>query len=206
MLGTHGFDLWAGGYDQLVGINMDTEAYPMAGYRQVLGEIYGILRSTQARTVLDISCGTGILGAKLCAAGVKVTGIEYSVELLRLARERMPEAHLIQRDIAKGLPDVLLSRSYDAVICTYAMHRLSDDEKIALLSQMRQCLRPGGRILIGGISFETAEQRRLCREKSDNWDDCENYAAMDEMKDRMIGTAYSYRQISDCAGLLEIVI
>ena len=68
-------------------------------------------------------------------------------------------------------------------------------------------MRSGGRILIGDISFETAKMRGECRaEAGDEWDEDEFYPAMDEMEGRMVGTAYSYRQISKCAGIREIVV
>ena len=34
------FDLWAGGYDASVGARADADAYPFAGYREVLNYIY----------------------------------------------------------------------------------------------------------------------------------------------------------------------
>ncbi len=207
MLGSHGFDLWADGYDVSVGLSDEADRYPFAGYKQVLGEIYGLLRSTQARRVLDVGCGTGVLGAKLCAAGVNVTGLDFSQEMLRHARERMPEARLIQWDFSAGLPDKIKMGSFDAVVCTYALHHLDDGGKAALLGEMEKCLKPGGRIIIGDISFETAQMRGECRaEAGAEWDDDEFYMAMDEMEERMVGTAYSYRQISGCAGVLEIIV
>lgn len=206
MLGSHGFDLWADGYDRSVGLSDEADCYPFAGYKQVLGEVYGILRATQVRSVLDIGCGTGVLGARLCAAGVDVTGLDFSDKMLKIARERMPEARLIQWDFVKGLPEKVKARSFDAVVCTYALHHLTDEDKALLLREMEQCVRPGGRILIGDIAFETAAAREACHAETEDWDEDEFYLAMDEMEDKMIGTAYSYRQISFCAGVLETIV
>ena len=95
----------------------------------------------------------------------------------------------------------------DAVICTYALHHLTDAKKGELLCQMQACVKPGGRILIGDIAFETAQARSACREAvADDWDEDEFYMVMDEMKDRMVGTVYSYHQVSDYAGILEIIV
>ena len=207
MLGRHGFDLWADGYDKSVGLSDEADCYPFAGYRETLAEIYGLLRGTQARNVLDIGCGTGVLGAKLCAAGVEVTGLDFSPEMLKIARERMPEARLIQWDFSKGLPEKIEKQGFDAVVCTYALHHLSDEAKAALLREMEKCVKPGGRILIGDIAFETAKMRGECRKAAGaDWDEDEFYMAMDEMEGRMVGAVYSYRQISKCAGILEIVV
>lgn len=207
MLGSEGFDLWASGYDRSVGLSDEENSYPFAGYKRVLGEIYRILRETQARQVLDIGCGTGILGAKLCAAGINVTGLDFSGEMLKAARERMPEARLIKWDFSCGLPEELKAGQMDAVVCTYALHHLTDDKKGDLLKEIRQCVKPGGRILIGDIAFETVQSREACRtEAGDDWDEDEIYMTMDEMRERLVGVMYSYRQISECAGLLEMIV
>ncbi len=206
MLGSHGFDLWADGYDASVGLSDEADSYPFAGYKQVLARVYGILRNTQARRVLDIGCGTGVLGTKLCAAGVDVTGIDFSREMLKIARGRMPEAQLLEWDFSGGLPKQVKTRKFDAAVCTYALHHLKDEKKLMLLSEMEQCVRPGGHILIGDISFETAQMREQCRAENVNWDDEEFYMAMDEMRGRIKGAVYTYRQISVCAGILEIIV
>ena len=97
MLKREEFDLWADGYDVSVGLSEDKDEYPFAGYRKVLGSIYSILRETQARKVMDVGCGTGVLGAKLCAAGISVTAIDFSQEMLKIARERVPEEEIYLR-------------------------------------------------------------------------------------------------------------
>ena len=40
MLDNKGFDLWADGYDKTVGVSDEENAYPFAGYKDVLGTIY----------------------------------------------------------------------------------------------------------------------------------------------------------------------
>src|SRR5262245_43744792 len=43
---------------------------------------------SNARTVLEIGCGTGRLARALAAQGVSVTAIDLSPEMIRVARER----------------------------------------------------------------------------------------------------------------------
>ena len=45
MLDNKGFDLWADGYDQTVGVSDEENTYPFAGYREVLGTVYRIVTS-----------------------------------------------------------------------------------------------------------------------------------------------------------------
>lgn len=59
MLSSDGFDLWADGYDQSVGLSDQDETYPFAGYKEILNEIYNRVLSGKGRAVLDIGFGTG---------------------------------------------------------------------------------------------------------------------------------------------------
>ena len=40
MLSSQGFDLWADGYDQSVGLTDEEGGYPFAGYKELLNRIY----------------------------------------------------------------------------------------------------------------------------------------------------------------------
>ena len=40
MLDNKGFDLWADGYDESVGVSYEENTYPFAGYKEILGNIY----------------------------------------------------------------------------------------------------------------------------------------------------------------------
>lgn len=207
MLNENGFDLWADGYDKSVGLSDEEDSYPFAGYRKVLAEAYRLIGGMQAERVLDVGCGTGILGARLCEAGVKVTGLDFSDRMLDIARERMPEARLIRHDFSQGLPLELRQAAFDAVVSTYAIHHLTDEQKLLLLREMAECVRPGGRVLVGDVAFETAQDRDACRERSgDEWDDEEYYMAMEELLPDLPGAFHCYRQLSHCAGLLEIIV
>lgn len=65
MLDSKGFDLWADGYDKAVGISEEANAYPFAGYKDVLGGIFQEILSIEKAKVLDIGFGTGTLTTKL---------------------------------------------------------------------------------------------------------------------------------------------
>lgn len=65
MLDKHGFDLWADGYDQSVGLSDEEGTYPFAGYKQILNEIYSRILIRKAKSILDIGFGTGTLTTKL---------------------------------------------------------------------------------------------------------------------------------------------
>ena len=72
MLSNKGFDLWADGYDKSVGLSDESNTYPFAGYKAVLGRIYEIIMENGPCDVLDIGFGTGTLTAKLYENGCRL--------------------------------------------------------------------------------------------------------------------------------------
>lgn len=66
------FDLWADGYDKSVNLTEEANAYPFAGYRDVMNFIYGALRTAGAHRVLDLGFGTGVLAARLAQDGCAI--------------------------------------------------------------------------------------------------------------------------------------
>ena len=145
MLDHKGFDLWADGYDKTVGLSEESNTYPFAGYKNVLGTIYSGVRAANARRVLDIGCGTAVLTSRLYADGLDVTAADFSDRMLEIAREKMPKAHLVRADISQGFPAVLAKEKFDAILSTYALHHLTDEQKVPFLLECLKHLNPGAR-------------------------------------------------------------
>ena len=86
MLDNKGFDLWADGYEQSVGLSDDDGTYPFAGYKQILNTIYNRMLAGNGKTVLDIGFGTGTLTTKLYEQGCTVWGQDFSKRMIELAK------------------------------------------------------------------------------------------------------------------------
>ena len=155
MLNNKGFDLLADGYDKSVGLSDEANTYPFAGYKRVLSAIFQAVMQTPSASVLDIGFGTAVLTAKLYEQGCTIYGQDFSSRMIELASAKMPDAHLYQGDFTTGLVEPLRDRRYDAIIATYALHHLTDAQKIVFLSALRGCLNENGKILIGDVAFET---------------------------------------------------
>lgn len=203
MLDKKGFDLWADGYDETVGISDEENTYPFAGYKDVLGGIFQTILERQNATVLDLGFGTGTLAKKLYECGCSIYGQDFSSRMIELASEKMPGAHLYQGDFAQGLAEPLRNQSYDFIVATYALHHLTDEQKVSLLHTLRDRLKEDGRILIGDVAFETREKLNQCRQEvGDEWDDEEIYFVFDELRNAF--PSLDFAQISYCAGILTL--
>ncbi len=198
-----GFDLWADGYDRAVGLSYEEGSYPFAGYREVLNDIYKTVMEKPRAVILDIGFGTGTLTSKLYEKGCVVFGQDFSDRMIKLAREKMPDARLYKGDFREGLVNDLKGVRYDFIIATYSLHHLDDERKVSFLNELRGLLAPGGRILIGDVAFKGREQLERCKkEAGEGWDDEEFYFVADELMKHFPSLAF--KRISPCAGVLMI--
>ena len=203
MLDSKGFDLWAEGYDKDVGLSDEDGRYPFAGYGRVLSAIYaGVMENGPCR-VLDIGFGTGVLTAKLYEAGCEIFGQDFSANMTALARAKMPEAVLIEADFSHGLAEELKQYGYDAIIATYSLHHLMDEEKVAFIRGLRPLLNEGGAVWIGDVAFRSRAELEACRISSGGeWDDEEYYRVYDELLPLLPGL--EFRAFSRCAGVFRL--
>ncbi len=203
MLDVAGFDRWADGYEQSVRGSEAADSYPFAGYSRVLQAVCAAIAQVERPVVLDLGFGTGALTAQLYDRGAEVWGQDFSPRMTALARERMPNAHLFCGDFQKGLTAPLLVPRYDAVISTYALHHLTDEEKVSLLKALQKLLKPGGQILIGDVAFYDQAAQDRCREQSgDEWDETEHYFVYEELRQAL--PELTFVPLSPCAGLLTL--
>lgn len=102
------------------------------------------LAGTPTRT-LDLCCGTGDIAMRLAHRGGlpgTVVGVDFTVEMLRVAATRQPGGKWVQAD-ALRLP--FADESFDVVTVGYGLRNLADLS--AGLREIRRVLRPGGRLV-----------------------------------------------------------
>jgi ubiquinone/menaquinone biosynthesis C-methylase UbiE len=97
--------------------------------------------------LLDVACGTGNATIPAAQAGARATGLDFSPDLLEIARERgsdaMVEVEWVEGD-AQELP--FDDASFDRVISTFG-HMFAPDHKRTAEEMLRVC-RPGGTIAV----------------------------------------------------------
>lgn len=205
MLNNLEFDLWADNYDKTVQVSEENNHYPFAGYKEILNTIFNEVMQKRNSKVLDIGFGTGTLTSKLYENGQRIDGIDFSPKMISLAKSKMHSANLIEWDFSKGLPEELRLKKYDFIVSTYALHHLTDDFKVEFIKELLGLLNNNGTILIGDIAFKTRQHLEICKKKSrEYWDDDEFYFVYEELKSLLNFCHVKFQPLSYCGGVFFI--
>lgn len=114
--------------------------------RFLAGDSRSWVCSQASGDVLEVAIGTG-LNLPDYPRDVRMTGIEWSGQMLSVARRRATEldvqVQLLEGD-AQALP--FHQDSFDTVVCTFSLCAIPDVVRAIL--EMRRVLRPGGQLLL----------------------------------------------------------
>ena len=158
------------------------------GDPEMVQQILNGISLTSQSLVLDVGCGTGNNTLLFAAAtGVRVTGLDISLGMLRKAREKTKRTPLIQAP-ADSLP--IMGNLFDFVFMTEVIHHLPD---IPLtLKEICRILHRGGLICIVTQSHEQIDKRQTSRffpgtAKVDK----ARYPDIDEIKQLLLAAGFS---------------
>ncbi|NJE04955.1 class I SAM-dependent methyltransferase [Thermococcus sp. M36] len=145
------FDGWARSYDE----DVTKEDWIHRDYEKVLK----LVAERATGLVVDIGCGTGnILHFLNCKGYI---GVEPSKGMRRKFAEKHGFEPLDGHFLALPLPDGVA----DTVISTYTFHHVPDGEKEDAIREMLRVLKPGGKVVIADVMFESREEKRRIAEE-----------------------------------------
>ncbi|NZA26755.1 bifunctional 2-polyprenyl-6-hydroxyphenol methylase/3-demethylubiquinol 3-O-methyltransferase UbiG [Luteimonas sp. SJ-92] len=102
--------------------------------------------------VLDVGCGGGLLSEAMAGEGARVTGIDLSAELIRIARLHRLESG-IEVDYQETAVESLAAarpESFDVVTCMEMLEHVPDPA--AIVAACARLLRPGGRLFVSTLN------------------------------------------------------
>ena len=114
--------------------------------------------------VADLGCGTGTLTRLLTDLGHRVTGVDFSPAMVRLARAKVPEATLLVGDAAAP---PLAEGAFDVVLSRHVLWAVPDPEET--VAAWVRLLAPAGRLVLvegrwhTGAGLEAAETAHAVR-------------------------------------------
>ena len=153
------YDQWAQGYDD----DLASWSYqaPSVVAESVLSRMPG------ADSVLDVGCGTGLVGRTLRAQGFagKVSGLDISQASLDVAEQSGAYDSVQRADLQARQP--VDDDSVDAVVCVGVMTYLPEVE--AVWREFARVVRPGGLV--------------VATQREDLWDSRECQAVIDRLHD-----------------------
>ena len=130
-----GYDIWSQNYD---GPNPAIEAEEPAVHR--------LLASLPPGVALDVACGTGRHSAHLASLGHQVIGVDANVNMLAVAKAKVPAADFRLGEFA-ALP--VESNSVDVVTSSLALTHIA--ELAPAIHEMARVLKPGGTVVLSDI-------------------------------------------------------
>lgn len=199
LLDEQGFDTWAKDYDDAVIRNC--HKYPFDKYYEGLYYIYNLIKPNSK--ILDIGFGTGTLTKRLYDNKCDVYGIDFSEEMIKISKSKMPNSKLFHYDFNNGLPKEFEDLKFHYIISTYAMHHLTDLKKIEFINNLKSYLNKNGKIIILDIAFNNNDDLNKCKvENKEDWDSSEYYIVWDLLKESL--PDFKYSQFSSCSGFIEL--
>ena len=110
------------------------------------------------RSVLDCACGTGGHTLALAQRGYRVAGSDISAAMIARAEVNTQRAGLSIPYRVARFQDLraAFDEKFDAVLClgNSLVHVLSDEDALASLQNMRDCLRAGGVLILHNLNYD----------------------------------------------------
>ena len=118
---------------------------------------FGVDESTE---IADFGCGPGLYTEKLAARGATVTGIDFSENSIRYAKQEAAQKGLEISYFLMNYLDFDTTNRFDLItmiMCDFCA--LSPDQRKTMLSKFRLLLKPKGSVLLDVYSINAFKQR-----------------------------------------------
>jgi SAM-dependent methyltransferase len=152
--------------------------------------IRNILRLRTGDRLLDVPCGAGRIAAVLAASGIRVTGLDASLSLIREARRRCEDLRTPPVFRTADMRELSEPPRYEAAINWWgSFGYFSEEDNRAVVQGLADALRPGGRLLVDTVNREHVRRHALGRHDV-SWEDVRiiHVNAWDDRTERLEGS------------------
>ena len=134
--------------------------------RKQAGFVQKVLKLKEGNEVLDLCCGQGRISIPMALNGIKVTGLDYSNELLSIARSKASESGVEINTVEADMRDIPFDSKFDAVINIFTAlgYFESDTEDQKVLDAVSRSLKKGGLALFDLLNRDWVVANHISRE------------------------------------------
>jgi ubiquinone/menaquinone biosynthesis C-methylase UbiE len=112
--------------------------------RSLFQVILDAVSVSEGTKLLDIGCGSGLASAMGANLGDKISGLDSSPNLLKIAKKRVPDGDFRLGDMNSSFP--WQDDTFDVVTAFNSLFVATD--QVSTLSKVRRVTRPSGRVAI----------------------------------------------------------
>lgn len=110
--------------------------------------LWKLLGALAGKSVLDVACGDGLYTRHLAERGARVTGVDISTEMIRIAQRIEDEKPLGIEYRVDDIAEMPVLGSFDIVTAIYLLHYAPTREHIArMCSRIHANLKPDGQFV-----------------------------------------------------------
>lgn len=147
----HGYDRTAAMYAGRFHHHLDDKPVELA----VVSAFAGLIVKGQNRQVIDVGCGTGVTTALLTAAGVEVSGVDLSPNMVAEARQLNPD---LQFSVGSMTGLEATDGSVGGICAWYSIIHVPDGDLAGVFGEFHRVLVPGGLVL---LAFQVGDESRI---------------------------------------------
>lgn len=141
--------------------------------------------------VLDVGCASGEFTNYLKSCDLNVVGLDFSKELLSIARERYKDIDFIECDITK----FKTTQKFDGIFSKDTLFHLPDEDLIRTLNIFHDILKNDGKMLLI-LDIPQKEGEEIYDEPLDNnFKLYYNYLSVDKIKTLLIQSGFTIEKI-----------
>ena len=138
------------------------------------------------KKVLDMGCGAGQITNYLTQKGINAIGIDFSENLLEIAKQNFPNSKFILADICIYEQ----KDKVDGIITKDMLFHLPDEDLINVLQKFRKILKPAGKLCILMDIPKEAGEQIFVEELDDKYQIYYNYLTPEKLKALLIKTGF----------------
>lgn len=115
-----------------------------------------LLDPQPGQLIVDVGCGTGVLGERVIARGARWIGLDISLPMLRFGRDRHPARLGAQAGwVNASLADLPLDAAVaDGILCVGVLNFFPRADLPALLASLTRPLRPGATLVLTSLRLD----------------------------------------------------